>query len=1342
MDGDRIISQSTFGHDARIIQGDVIATVEGSVSVTNNYGIPLESTREGEGDILCRLYTSPYEGRKDRNPTRVSGTCEWFTSHELFTEWERSESSRLLWVSADPGCGKSVLVKHLVDSVLSTTESRTVCYFFFKDDFKDQKNVVSALCCILRQLFMQRPLLFSDEVLRQFVIGGETFLDSFTELWKILIQVSRNQNAGEIICILDAIDECEDQGSQLSQELCKLYGAANDFHLKFLLTSRPYGGIYRGFRPLEIPELPVIHLSGESEDEVRKISQEIDIFIRSRVDDIGAQLLLIEEEQDLLLQGLTQTSNKTYLWAYLTLDLIMKDLMIDKSRIANAVSGIPKEMNEAYEKILSKSCDFEQARTILRIIVAAARPLTLEEMNLALALAALQKSHRSNDDIELKPEERFRQELRDICGLFITIFDSKIYLLHQTAREFLLDGNPHPHTDVTGGSTWKHSLSMLESHTILSDICNRYLCNLESDVNRHKRRTKDMIFLDYSANYWATHFRELHMEIQKEKTELVLKFCDINSVHGRIWFKAYWTSTNTKYPQGFTTLMLAAYFGLQTVVQYFLDNKAEINSKDDTYQRSALSWAARNGFDTTARVLIRGVRLRVPWRTGAKVNQVDKYGRTPLSYAVWNGSTAMVELLVKAGARTNLKDELGGTPMSYAYLSQNERIINILLQQKNKADDENSISDLLFSAAEKGHEEVVELVLKTSRVSPDAKSQNRQPPLLCAAKNGHVAVVKVLLERGADPNYKDSHHQTPLRFAIQEGHAEILKALLERGADLNDIMDRHQPWAPLMWAVEGGHEEVVRFLVEKGANPNSKDDVGQTPLLYATARDDVVMVKALVEKGADINDKNDAGHTPLSYAIERVHEEMVKALLEKGADPNSKDERGRTPLLDAAAAGNVAIAEALLNKGADLNHKDDTGETPLSCAIETGQAEIVSFLLGKGADLSCENASGLTPLSHVAAYGKVANLGMLLQHGVDLNYASSSGRTPLSHAAENNQLNAMETLLERGADPTYEDKLGRAPLSYAAEGGHVAVLKILINRGANPDQEDVYNRTPLLYAAQNGHRAVVMELLNKKANPNYKDTEYQTPLSITADIAVASIRFDRGANPNQEDIYNRTPLSYAAQNGHQAVVVKLLSKKANPNYEDTEDRTPLSYAAEGGYVAVLKTLIDRGANPNQDDIYNRTPLFYAAQNGHQAVVMKLLEKGANPNHEDLDNRTPLFWATQNGDKTVEKLLIEAGANSRPPVLHTTGKSHERAVSLLLKEGADNKKVLLWAVEKDYEAVTKELLEGLGETDLATLLLWAEEQGHEAVARVLSGRKAEIKREDEATTTIATTSVIV
>lgn len=77
----------------------------------------------------------------------------------MFQDWSEDPSASLLWVTADPGCGKSVLSKYLVDEVLVdmfkqsvTTSSACLCYFFFKDDFPDQREATSAISAILSQV--------------------------------------------------------------------------------------------------------------------------------------------------------------------------------------------------------------------------------------------------------------------------------------------------------------------------------------------------------------------------------------------------------------------------------------------------------------------------------------------------------------------------------------------------------------------------------------------------------------------------------------------------------------------------------------------------------------------------------------------------------------------------------------------------------------------------------------------------------------------------------------------------------------------------------------------------------------------------------------------------------------------------------------------------------------------------------------------------------------------------------------------------------------------------------------------------------------------------------------
>src|ERR1700744_5965041 len=116
-----------------------------------------------------------------------------------------------------------------------------------------------------------------------------------------------------------------------------------------------------------IPGLPVIHLSGESDIEMMKISREIDIFIKARVRNIGGRLKLKNDEQELLLQELMHVPNRTYLWVHLTLDLIEIDIDIDKTGIVNATSHLSKTDKKAYDRILSKSHDSKKAKRILHI---------------------------------------------------------------------------------------------------------------------------------------------------------------------------------------------------------------------------------------------------------------------------------------------------------------------------------------------------------------------------------------------------------------------------------------------------------------------------------------------------------------------------------------------------------------------------------------------------------------------------------------------------------------------------------------------------------------------------------------------------------------------------------------------------------------------------------------------------------------------------------------------------------------------------------------------------------------------------------------------------------------
>ena len=181
---------------------------------------------------------------------------------------------------------------------LLSSESRSTCYFFCKDDDINQRSATKALSALLHQLFSQNTLLIKHAI-PDFHCEGGTLCHQFSRLWSILIKAAADPEAGEIVCVLGAFGECEELVQfEFIDTLNRFYrDTAGDesgkTKLKFLITSRLYFNIERRFSQLT-RHLPTIRLEGEKESE--SISHEIDFAIKARVQDAGPDLGLDDSE--------------------------------------------------------------------------------------------------------------------------------------------------------------------------------------------------------------------------------------------------------------------------------------------------------------------------------------------------------------------------------------------------------------------------------------------------------------------------------------------------------------------------------------------------------------------------------------------------------------------------------------------------------------------------------------------------------------------------------------------------------------------------------------------------------------------------------------------------------------------------------------------------------------------------------------------------------------------------------------------------------------------------------------------------------------------------------------
>lgn len=279
--------------------------------MAENFRINQGRTESEKKCIQC--LTSNYREARDRNEKRAPGTCQWILENPKFVDWQKGIVN-LLWVSADPGCGKSVLSRALVDDKLVsiTHEELSICYFFFKDDDDSRKTGANALCAILHQLLVQKPWLLKH-AMPFYNDNGDNIRTMFRNLWDILMSCALDSEAGEIVCILDALDEC---GEEARKHLISALGEFHSLHdrtnmrLKILATSRPYDGIERSFRD-SIEDMPTISLKGEYESE--KISQEIDLVIDYQIPRISKARYLEPDVQQALKKHLKKIPHRTYL---------------------------------------------------------------------------------------------------------------------------------------------------------------------------------------------------------------------------------------------------------------------------------------------------------------------------------------------------------------------------------------------------------------------------------------------------------------------------------------------------------------------------------------------------------------------------------------------------------------------------------------------------------------------------------------------------------------------------------------------------------------------------------------------------------------------------------------------------------------------------------------------------------------------------------------------------------------------------------------------------------------------------------------------------------------------
>ncbi|KIH94033.1 ankyrin repeat protein [Sporothrix brasiliensis 5110] len=730
---------------------------------------------------LTNADDATYEWYKDRVEDLVEGTCQWVLQHEHFRQWLAQDSGPLL-VSADPGCGKSVLAKYLIDRGLAeqlqnvqspdaaNSVNSTICYYFFKD--QDQNTSRQALCALLYQLFSQKPHLLLHAI-PLYRIHGHHLNKFEKDLWAILGNAVRDPHAGPVIVVLDALDECAaSQFDGLMRSLETLLHDTQSSHAKFkmLLTSRPYDQIVDEFWSLS-DAFPHIRIPGEEASET--ISHEVNHVIHYRVEQLAKKKQLSPDVKSALETRLLSIEHRTYLWVHLAFDSLEAGFKRTSRGVVAALQELPESVNQAYEQILNKSKDEPMVRKALSVILAAVRPLTLAEMNVAMNTTGQETALA---DLELETEADFQSRLRDWCGLFVSIHHGRVNFLHQTAREFLLSVSSSVPVPTVPGLQWQHSITMRQAHMVLAEICLQFL-NIFNFVERETSKLipARITFLTYAAENWPGHFRNADAADDAAIVLLAAAVCGEKSRSRTIWTEIFdpfadWLGLGLTIDT-VSGILLASQLGHPSVVQLLVDQGGDVNAWDQ-YGRTPLLLAARSGHADMIRFLL---------EKGADIDKPDNTTKfTPLMEAILCGSEEAVRLLLENGVNVKAKDVHGSTPLIIASRKGKEVLARLLLE---KGADINGIT------------------------------VQSQTALCLAVINNHPAVTQLLLERGADTEVKGKDGHTALFWATVAEYDDIALQLLEKGATISEKDRENYPWIAV---VEKRLEDMVHNRDDDG----------------------------------------------------------------------------------------------------------------------------------------------------------------------------------------------------------------------------------------------------------------------------------------------------------------------------------------------------------------------------------------------------------------------------------------------------------------------------------------------------------------------------------------------
>ncbi|OJD30121.1 nacht domain protein [Diplodia corticola] len=409
----------------------------------------LSNKKERLQESLRRISPYDYKGHHRRiQELRHPGTAIWLFDLQPFKEWLFTPSSSIFGCFGIPGSGKTILSSSVMEHLQSTQESSVVFYHYCSYEYPSSLKATAILGTFLRQLLERETLFAGAESLH------EDLLDKLnTPIPKELFAaIARYFKSGDTyVFLIDGVDELpSSEQAELAVVLEKAVSDALHCTVKVYISCRPEAVVKKkAFDPnLSVTISPenlsqdiISFVEAKVDEKLKEGDLELgDPHLRDEIIDrlaAGAKGMYVTKPFD---QSMKPLMMSRFLWVKFQIDEICE--AVSDEGIRKTLADLPRDLVSTYARIIQRisaspggPSKLEILGKTCRWLICAKRPLTMEELKVAIALEITDTS---------MPTARISSgdgsRIIRACNNLVVLSraDRIVHLAHHTVRQFIL----------------------------------------------------------------------------------------------------------------------------------------------------------------------------------------------------------------------------------------------------------------------------------------------------------------------------------------------------------------------------------------------------------------------------------------------------------------------------------------------------------------------------------------------------------------------------------------------------------------------------------------------------------------------------------------------------------------------------------------------------------------------------------------------------------------------------------------------------------------------------------------------------------------------------------------